>query len=50
LEDIKVAYRERYGVEMVDDVREGTRFNGDLGVFLQGLCVRRVEDEVRVMG
>jgi hypothetical protein len=42
-------YRERYGVEMMDDVREGTRFHPDLGVFLQGLCLRRVEDEVRTL-
>lgn len=40
-------YRARYGVEMMEDVREGSR--GDLGVFLQGLCLRRVEDEVRVV-
>ncbi|CAL3967876.1 unnamed protein product [Diplocarpon coronariae] len=45
MELVKKAYRERYGVELQRAVREGTR--GDWGLFCEGLCVRRMGDEVR---
>ena len=43
-EKVKKEYRSRYGVELVDAVREAT--TGDFGDFMQGLCVRRMGDEV----
>ncbi|PBP18131.1 annexin ANXC4 [Diplocarpon rosae] len=45
MELVKKAYRERYGVELQRAVREGTR--GEWGLFCEGLCVRRMGDEVR---
>ncbi|TAQ89487.1 hypothetical protein B7494_g2163 [Chlorociboria aeruginascens] len=45
MEEVKREYAARYGVEMRTAVREGTR--GEWGRFLEGLCVRRMGDEVR---
>lgn len=45
MEAVKREFRTRYGVDMQQAVREGTR--GDWGAFCEGLCVRRMGDEVR---
>lgn len=45
MEAVKREYRTRYGVDMQKAVKEGTR--GDWGRFCEGLCVRRMGDEVR---
>ncbi|KAH8686021.1 hypothetical protein BGZ60DRAFT_107141 [Tricladium varicosporioides] len=45
MEAVKREFRTRYGVDMQQAVREGTR--GDWGIFCEGLCVRRMGDEVR---
>jgi hypothetical protein len=45
MEAVKREYRQRYGVEMQQAVKEGTR--GEWGRFCEGLCVRRMGDEVR---
>ncbi|KAA8570022.1 hypothetical protein MFRU_005g01850 [Monilinia fructicola] len=47
LEEIKREYRSRYGIEMQDAVSQGVR--GDLGRFLEGLCMWRESDRVREM-
>ncbi|KAB8287702.1 hypothetical protein EYC80_010266, partial [Monilinia laxa] len=47
LEEIKREYRARYGIEMQDAVSQGVR--GDLGRFLEGLCMWRESDRVREM-
>ncbi|EKD16942.1 uncharacterized protein L3040_006228 [Drepanopeziza brunnea f. sp. 'multigermtubi'] len=48
LEAVKREYRNRYGVEMQKAVREGTK--GEWGLFCEGLCVRRMGDEVKEYG
>jgi len=48
MEAVKREYRNRYGVDMQSAVREGTR--GGWGAFCEGLCVRRMGDEVREVG
>ncbi|CAD6446114.1 6dbff52a-dbf0-40ac-be83-2c0013d21af8 [Sclerotinia trifoliorum] len=45
LEEVKREYRDRYGIEMQDDVVKGVR--GDVGKFLEGLCLWRERDRVR---
>lgn len=45
MEAVKREFRTRYGGEMQAAVREGTR--GEWGRFCEGLCVRRMGDEVR---
>ncbi|ESZ94480.1 hypothetical protein SBOR_5128 [Sclerotinia borealis F-4128] len=45
LEEVKREYRARYGIEMQEAVGQGTR--GDVGRFLEGLCLWRIEDRVR---
>lgn len=45
MEAIKREYRNRYGKELRDAVREGTK--GDWGEFCEELCVKRVGDEVK---
>lgn len=45
MEAVKREYRNRYGVDMQKAVAEGTR--GEWGQFCEGLCVRRMGDEVR---
>jgi len=47
MEAVKREYRIKYGVDMRTAVKEGTR--GDWGRFCEGLCVRRMGDEVREM-
>jgi hypothetical protein len=42
---IKKAYRERYGVDLAEAVREGT--SGEWGLFCQQLCVTRMPQEVK---
>ncbi|RYP73917.1 hypothetical protein DL771_003359 [Monosporascus sp. 5C6A] len=42
---IKRAYRDRYGVELADAVRDGT--SGQWGLFCQQLIVTRMPDEVK---
>lgn len=43
-ERVKKEYRLRYGVELSEAVRENT--SGEWGEFLQGVCFRRMGDEV----
>jgi hypothetical protein len=43
-ERVKREYRQRYGVELSDAVRENT--SGEWGEFLEEVCVKRVGDEV----
>ncbi|KAI9640048.1 hypothetical protein NHQ30_011612 [Ciborinia camelliae] len=45
LEEIKREYRSRYGIEMQEAVGQGVR--GDLGRFLEALCLWREVDRVR---
>ncbi|KAF7956081.1 hypothetical protein EAE96_005002 [Botrytis aclada] len=45
LEEVKREYRDRYGIDMQEAVREGVR--GDVGRFLEGLCMWRERDRVR---
>lgn len=45
LEEVKREYRDRYGIDMQDAVRDGVR--GDVGRFLEGLCMWRERDRVR---
>lgn len=45
LEEVKREYRDRYGIDMQDAVRDGVR--GDVGRFLEGLCMWRESDKVR---
>jgi hypothetical protein len=42
---IKKAYRERYGTDLSEAVREGT--GGEWGLFCKELCVSRTPDDVR---
>jgi len=48
MEAIKREYKVRYGIELLEAVREGTK--GDWGRFCEELCVRRMPDEVREVG
>ncbi|OHE96480.1 annexin ANXC4 [Colletotrichum orchidophilum] len=45
LEAIKRAYRERYGRDMQEAVREGT--SGEWGMFCRELCIYRMPDQVK---
>ncbi|GKT62430.1 annexin ANXC4 [Colletotrichum tofieldiae] len=45
LEAIKRAYRERYGRDMQEAVREGT--NGEWGLFCRELCIYRMPNDVK---
>lgn len=45
MEAIKREYRSRYGKELQEAVREGTK--GAWGEFCEELCVKRVGDEVK---
>jgi hypothetical protein len=45
MEAVKREYRSRYGRELQDAVRDGTK--GAWGDFCEQLCVRRMPDEVR---
>ncbi|CCF38207.1 annexin ANXC4 [Colletotrichum higginsianum] len=45
LEAIKRAYRERYGRDMQEAVREGT--SGDWGLFCRELCIYRMPNDVK---
>jgi hypothetical protein len=45
MEAIKREYRNRYGKELQEAVREGTK--GAWGEFCEELCVKRVGDEVK---
>lgn len=42
---VKIAYREKYGIDMQEAVKEGTK--GDWGRFCQELCVSRMPDDVK---
>lgn len=48
MEMVKREYKAKYGIEMQQAVREGTR--GEWGRFCEGLCVRRMGDEVWRVG
>lgn len=43
--NVKIAYRERYGADLQEAVREGTK--GEWGQFCQALCVIRMPDDVK---
>jgi hypothetical protein len=45
MRDVRKAYRERYGRELQDAVREAT--SGDWGLFCTELCIARVPNDVR---
>jgi hypothetical protein len=45
MRDIRKTYRERYGRELQDAVREAT--SGDWGLFCTELCIARVPNDVR---
>jgi hypothetical protein len=45
MQAVKRAYRERYGRELQDAVREAT--SGDWGVFCNELCIARMPNDVR---
>ncbi|KAJ8058865.1 hypothetical protein OCU04_011848 [Sclerotinia nivalis] len=45
LEEVKREYRDRYGIDMQEAVGQGVR--GDVGKFLEGLCLWRESDRVR---
>lgn len=45
MEAVKREYRNRYGKELQQAVREGSK--GAWGEFCQELCVRRMPDDVR---
>ncbi len=42
---IKVAYRERYKVDLQEDVRHAT--TGDWGEFCRALCINRMPNDVK---
>ncbi|KAH6604128.1 annexin anxc4 [Trichoderma cornu-damae] len=47
MQDIKKAYRERYGQDLQEAVREAT--SGEWGMFCRELCIARMPNEVRRM-
>ncbi|KAL7808239.1 Annexin [Trichoderma gracile] len=47
MQDVKRAYRERYGQDLQDAVREAT--GGQLGLFCSELCIARMPNEIRRM-
>ncbi|KAL6854023.1 Annexin [Trichoderma novae-zelandiae] len=47
MQDVKKAYRERYGQDLQDAVREAT--SGQLGMFCRELCIARMPNEIRRM-
>ncbi|KAI0125157.1 annexin ANXC4 [Xylariales sp. AK1849] len=42
---VKKAYRERYGSDLREDVKDGT--SGEWGLFCEQLCVARIPDDVK---
>lgn len=42
---VKRAYRERYGVDLIDAVRDGT--SGEWGLFCEQLCVTRMPHDIK---
>lgn len=42
---VKVAYRERYGKDMMEAVRDGT--SGEWGQFCEELCITRMPDTLK---
>jgi hypothetical protein len=42
---VKVAFRERYGLDLQEAVKEGT--SGEWGEFCRALCVSRMPDHVK---
>ncbi|KAL7947189.1 Annexin [Trichoderma barbatum] len=47
MQDVKKAYRERYGQDLQDAVREAT--SGEWGLFCRELCIARMPNEIRRM-
>ncbi|RFU75975.1 annexin anxc4 [Trichoderma arundinaceum] len=47
MQDVKKAYRERYGQDLQDAVREAT--SGEWGMFCRELCIARMPNEIRRM-
>ncbi|KAL7913520.1 Annexin [Trichoderma velutinum] len=47
MQDVKRAYRERYGLDLQDAVREAT--SGEWGMFCRELCIARMPNEIRRM-
>jgi hypothetical protein len=42
---VKIAFRDRYGEDLQEAVKEGTK--GEWGQFCQALCVSRMPDDVK---
>ncbi|KAG6002368.1 hypothetical protein E4U43_001128, partial [Claviceps pusilla] len=47
MQAVKKAYRERYGVDLSEAVREGTR--GQWGKFCRELCIVRMPERVEII-
>lgn len=45
MQAVKRSYRERYGADLQEAVREGT--SGQWGQFCRELCIARMPDDVR---